>query len=52
VVNDDVAGMVQVQANAFDVLGVRPLIGGFTSGDFEWPALAQPMTITPVIIRR
>lgn len=44
-VNDYVAGVVRVQPNIFDVLGVQPLMGGFADSDFE----AQS-PLTPAII--
>ena len=40
------AGVVSVQPNVFDVLGVRPLIGGFEPGDFERDALMVPVIVT------
>jgi predicted permease len=45
-VNDYNAGVARVQANVFDVLGVRPLIGGFEPVDFERDALMIPVIVT------
>jgi predicted permease len=45
-VNDYNAGVVSVQPNVFDVLGVRPLIGGFEAADFERDALMVPVIVT------
>ena len=45
-VNDYDAGVVSVQPNVFDVLGVRPLIGGFEPGDFERDVLTVPVIVT------
>ena len=44
-VNDDVASVALVQANVFDVLGVRPMAGGFTPEDFVEERLIQPVVI-------
>ena len=41
-----------VQLNFFDVIGVRPAIGGFTAADFEGPApKIAPRIITDTIFR-
>ena len=40
------AGVVSVQPNVFDVLGVRPLMGGFEPVDFERDALMVPVIVT------
>ena len=45
-VNDDAAGGVRVQRNVFDVLGVRPLMGGFDTTDFENEGLIRPVIVT------
>jgi hypothetical protein len=47
-VNDDAAGVAQVMPNVFDVLGVRPWIGGFAKEDFEQTTDAS--RLRPVII--
>jgi predicted permease len=44
-VNDDAAGVALVQGNFFDVLGVRPLIGGFGPEDFVERRPIQPVVI-------
>lgn len=44
-VNDDVAGVALVQANIFEVLGVRPMIGGFAPEDFAEQRLFQPVVV-------
>ncbi len=44
-INDTVAGVASVQENFFDVVGVKPLIGGFTEGDFERNPLVQPVIL-------
>lgn len=43
---ENVAGMVRVQANIFDVLGVRPLIGGFHPEDFVQSPATRPVIAT------
>jgi predicted permease len=45
-VNDYVAGIARVQPNLFDVLQVRPLVGGFTKEDFEQEVPFRPAIIT------
>lgn len=40
------AGVVLVQKNIFDVLGVRPLIGGFAATDFDQRVPMQPVIVT------
>ena len=45
-VNDDAAGGALVLPNFFDVIGVRPMRGGFTPEDFDSPAAFQPVLIT------
>ena len=45
-INDDVAGIARVQRNFFDVVGVRPLIGGFGDGDFEPNPRVRPVILT------
>lgn len=45
-VNKSVAGVGLVQANFFDVLGVFPLFGGFTAGDFLTEQLMRPVLVT------
>lgn len=44
-VNESVAGVGNVQANFFDVIGVRPLFGGFSPEDF-----VDQERIRPVIV--
>lgn len=44
-INDDVAGIARVQRNFFDVVGVRPLIGGFSDGDFEPEPRVRPVIL-------
>lgn len=45
-VNDDTSGMADVQPNFFDVLGVKPLFGGFASDDFVREAPMRPVLVT------
>ena len=45
-VNDSTAGLALVQANFFDVVGVSPLIGGFSPDDFKAQAKVQPAIIS------
>jgi predicted permease len=45
-VNDFAAGMASVEPNIFDVLGVRPIIGGFTDEDFAHRTMTRPVVIT------
>ena len=45
-VNDDAAGGALVLSNFFDVIGVRPLRGGFTPEDFDDATPFQPVVIT------
>ena len=44
-VNDSAAGLALVQANFFDVIGVAPLIGGFTPDDFKAVAKVRPVVM-------
>ncbi len=44
-INDDIAGVGTVQENFFDVLGVRPLIGGFTHEDFLENPRVRPVLL-------
>jgi len=44
-VNDDAAGVALVQESFFDVVGVRPWLGGFGAADFQ-----ESHTIRPVIL--
>jgi predicted permease len=44
-VNDPALGVAEVQANFFDTIGVRPIVGGFSQ---DW--FAQPSVINPTII--
>jgi predicted permease len=44
-VNDDAAGVALVQANFFEVIGVRPMIGGFSADDFIPEQPIQPVVI-------
>ena len=41
--NQSAAGLAQVQANFFDVIGVAPLFGGFTGDDFKADQLVDPV---------
>ena len=45
-VNDAAAGGALVLPNFFDVIGVRPMRGGFTPADFETSQPFQPVVIT------
>lgn len=45
-VNDDAAVVVRVQANFFDVIGVRPLVGGFSPEDLDRETPTRPVIIT------
>jgi predicted permease len=45
-VNDDVVGMAEVLPDFFDVLGVRPIIGGFSDDDFAQRALVRPVILS------
>ncbi|HET9267491.1 MAG TPA: hypothetical protein VFO31_04980, partial [Vicinamibacterales bacterium] len=45
-INVDVAGVARVRRNFFDVVGVRPLFGGFSDGDYE----PRPGGVMPVIL--
>jgi len=45
-VNDDAAGGVRVQPNVFDVLGTRPLMGGFDATDFDREIRVRPVIVT------
>lgn len=45
-VNDDTAGMAEIESNFFDVVGVRPLLGGFSPEDFSQEAPVRPVLIT------
>ncbi|HUF47319.1 MAG TPA: ABC transporter permease [Vicinamibacterales bacterium] len=45
-INDSAAGGARVLSDFFDVIGVQPLIGGFTPADFEEPARFEPVVIT------
>jgi putative ABC transport system permease protein len=42
-VNNTTAGVAVVEANFFDVVGVRPLFGGFAADDFRVPSRMQPV---------
>jgi predicted permease len=46
-INEAAMGVAVVQPNVFDVIGVRPLIGGFTAADFDHvDTLMPPVVIT------
>jgi putative ABC transport system permease protein len=45
-VNDDTAGVVRVQPNVFDVLGTRPLMGGFDATDFDRDVRVRSVIVT------
>jgi putative ABC transport system permease protein len=45
-VNESAAGMAEVQASFFDVIGVAPLFGGFSAEDFRAPATVRPVVVT------
>jgi predicted permease len=45
-VNDWAAGMALVQANFFDVIGMRPLFGGFAADDFRRDQAMRPVLAT------
>ena len=44
--NDSIAGVALVQANFFEVIGVAPLFGGFTPGDFAVDQLMDPVIMS------
>lgn len=45
-------GIARVQANFFDVLGVRPVLGGFAAGDFDdAPSMIAPRIVSDEIFR-
>lgn len=44
-VNANAAGVASVQANFFDVIGVRPMMGGLVAGDFERRQRLEPVVI-------
>jgi predicted permease len=51
-VNAIVIGHAVVQPNFFDVIGVRPVVGGFTSEDFAAPASRiEPRIVTDDVFR-
>lgn len=43
--NEDTAGVAHVQPNFFDVIGVRPLFGGFSPEDFAQRAQHLPVVL-------
>ncbi len=45
-VNQSTAGVALIQANFFGVIGVSPLLGGFTPEDFQAPATVRPVIMT------
>jgi len=45
-VNDNTAGVALVESNFFDVIGVQPLVGGFTATDFTTEARMRPVIAT------
>jgi predicted permease len=44
-VNENTAGVADVLPDFFDVIGVRPLIGGFTDADFAQQAVTRPVVV-------
>lgn len=44
--NENPIGVGNIQRNFFDVLGVRPLVGGFSDGDFDHEDRVWPVVIT------
>ena len=44
-VNNNLAGVASVQPNFFDVIGVRPLIGGFSDDDFTYGQRPTPVML-------
>jgi predicted permease len=51
-VNDDTSGVARVQPNFFDVVGVRPLVGGFAPEDFQQESPVRPVIILHDIWQR
>lgn len=45
-VNDDVAGMAMILPEFFDVVGVRPLLGGFAPEDYGHEPPMRPVLVT------
>jgi predicted permease len=45
-VNDDIIGMAEVLPSFFDVIGVRPLLGGFSEEDFAERAFIRPVILS------
>ena len=45
-INDNAAGVALVEPNFFDVIGVKPMVGGFSPDDFHTPAKMRPVIAT------
>jgi putative ABC transport system permease protein len=48
-VNDDVAGMAMILPDFFDVIGVRPLVGGFAPEDYDHEPPMRPVLVTHTV---